>query len=193
MSALVSGYQLTDSTADLSEPIQIGKRFGLGSPFEWAKVGAGCYLDWTSSFISSYPYVNTIDSLNIICLGLETFCFVSTCTFSWACARRGRQYVLGWKGSSGHFWKSSRTHYKNRHFGCETFKICVLQVRDEIRRRQSIRSLFVRLWAIQSKWGFGFFIAQTLCDTGLSQTLCTGKTHSRDWYKMQSNQWKTSN
>lgn len=163
MSALVSGYQLTDSTADLSEPIQIGKRFGLGSLFEWAKVGAGCYLDWTSSFISSYPYVNTIDSLNKICRGLETFCFVSTCTFSWASARRGRQYVLRWKGSSGHFWKSSRMHYENRHFGCKTFKIRALQVRAEIRHRQSIKTLFVCLWATQSKWEFVFFVPQTLC------------------------------
>lgn len=163
MSALVSGYQLTDSTADLSEPIQIGKRFGLGSLFEWAKVGAGCYLDWTSSFISSYPYVNTIDILNIICHGLETFWFVSTCTYSWAAARRGRQYVLGQRRSSGHFWESSRMHYENRDFGCKTFKLCALRVRAQVRLRQSIRSLLVRLWTIQSTWGFGFFILETLC------------------------------
>lgn len=163
MSALVSGYQLTDSAADLSEPIQIGKRLGLGSLFEWAKVGAGCYLDWTSSFISSYPYVNTIDSLNIICRGLETFCFVSTCSFSWAAARKGRQYVLGQRGSSGHFWKISRTHDENRHFGCKTFKLCALQVRAQVRLRQSIQSLFVCLWTIQSTWGFWIFILQTLC------------------------------
>lgn len=142
----MSGYQLTDTTADLSEPIQIGKRFGLGSLFEWAKVGAGCYLNWTSSFISSYPYVNTIDSLNIICRGLETFCFVSTCTFSRDAARKGRQYVLGQRGSSGHFWKNSRVHYENRHFGHKTFKLCAVQVRAQSSHRQSIRSLFVCLW-----------------------------------------------
>lgn len=159
MSALVSGYQLTDSTADLSEPIQIRKRFGLGSLFEWAKVGDGCYLDWTSSFISNYPYVNTIESLNIICRGLKTFWFPSTCTFSWTAARRGRLYVLGQRGSSGHFWKSSRMHYENQHFGCKTFKLCALQVR----LRQLTRSLFVCLWTIQSTWGFGIFILQIRC------------------------------